>query len=148
MTPMQFMNALGEYYDKEIPQRKREVYIEKLSRFPHDALEAVLSKVYEQCTYFPKVSQVYSAATDLLISPKGGRKRQGSDECKTCRGTGWEEVTCHEVLTGQPFNAVKRCTCTGLPPLRPHAKFNGWVSEFNGTKVDKAGAQGEGMIPF
>jgi hypothetical protein len=136
-----FLKDLENYYGKAFPDLGP--YRFMLRKFSEEDLERIRNRLLEDQKFLPKVSQIYEAAKDLLIDTAHKSASRVDRDCDDCNGTGWEYVTSHEITTGEPYNSVRRCDCTGLPQPKPHAMGNGWISEYNGKPVPKGTGEDE-----
>tara|TARA_Y100000310_G_scaffold255603_1_gene263114 strand:+ start:1177 stop:1686 length:510 start_codon:yes stop_codon:yes gene_type:complete len=135
MTAIDFLANLERYYSKEYEDKQ--VYINMLGRFTQEELDQILPKVYAECQWLPKINQIFTAAKDLMIQIHEKSGCEPDQGCSVCRGTGWEVIPSYEITTGDSYESVRRCLCSGLPQPKPHVMGNGWVSEFNGNAVTK-----------
>ena len=111
MTTEQFVNKLEEQWDKELKLSQRQTYLRKVKRFNFDQLEQIFERLIEEYTYLPRISQIYKTAfDDLRIATQ--RDRPKSKGCEECRYSTWIYVTLHHPISGQPYEAVKSCSCT------------------------------------
>lgn len=88
-----FMDELGKIFDKQPKPEQLAIYAQKLRRFSPEQLVEILNRVLEECRAFPKVSEVFKAATELgYLSIDTTRTRHHhwaeSDYCGMCHGEG------------------------------------------------------------
>ena len=134
MTPDRFIATLKAYYGKELDGQVEEIYQSKLLRFSDVNLKDIHEKVLETCKFFPKVSDIYSAASDLGINISKSKKQAAQSDCQECKGTGCRQTQSFHAETGEPYDSVRRCECTGLPHPEPSGKGpGGYVLKQDGT---------------
>ena len=111
MTTEKFVAKLEEHWDKELKFSQRQTYLWKVNRFSFDQLERIFERLIEEYTFLPRISQIYKTAfDDLKIETR--TKRPTSTGCSECRYTTWTYVTLHHPISGEPYQAVKSCSCT------------------------------------
>ena len=100
MTAEQLVRQLEEHWDKELKYSQRQAYLRKLRRFSGDELGQILERLIEECTFLPKISQIYKVAfEDLQID---SRTASSKSVCGTCFGSG--------VIPGEDLY-YDRCHC-------------------------------------
>ena len=118
MTAEQLVKQLEEHWDKELKNVQRQAYLRKLRRFSDDELGKIFEILIEEYTYLPRISQIYKIALeDLQISNQPektlfNRASWLSQGCAECNYSTWLVVTCHQPVTGEPYDAVEPCACT------------------------------------
>ena len=109
---------------KEMEPDYRERFRRQVSRrFTDDERRRIFEQLQRKCTYLPRVSQVYAAAEDLLISTEPTRNPEPKG-CAKCRGTTWLMDKWEDPRSGRTYETVKQCSCA---PRKIKPKYEGEV---------------------
>ncbi len=121
MTPGELVLSVERQWGKPFKPDQRATYVRKLGRFNPIQLEQIFDKLLEDCSYVPKVSNIFDAARDLgFLQQSRERKTLGSGDCPTCEGIGVRYITRERRMSDgvvfKPGGAVVRCECRRLAP--------------------------------
>ncbi len=116
MTAGELVLSLERQWGKQLETDQRAHYVRKLTRFDPSQIEQIFDRLLEDCTYVPKVSNIFDAARDLgFLQQSRERKTLGGKGCTACEATGFryitEAVTMPDGVTFEPGKAVTICVC-------------------------------------
>ena len=156
MTAIELISELEAAYDKKLTPRQVKAYAYQMHPFSAVHLDSIYDWLLKQCRLMPRISDVYSAAKDLGLLAHTHRESRAKDNCRDCNGTGWNVVHSYHGETGEPYESVKRCSCTGqgMPDRGDGKGPGGWIFDSpsgisSGTKPMQPLQQlVEGEVPF
>ena len=97
MRPAEMLRKLQDVYGGrkvKLMAAAEEALTSKMVRFSPDQLDAIYEKILDECKYFPKPADIYSAARDLGFVDKGPQYKASTPHawsagsCSLCRGEG------------------------------------------------------------